>query len=356
MSDVINYRCPSCGGEIGFDGNTQQVTCPYCDTTFELETLKQYEELSCMTKKDEKSFELHQQENLEGVVSYICESCGAQIIGDENTVATSCPYCNSPIVVNDKVSGQLKPDYVIPFQFNKDQIKDKLRVFYQDKPFLPKTFTNDSFIDEIKGIYVPFWTYHCLVDAQMKFRTSKRRYYSSGDYNVTETSYYLSTREGTIGFDHVPVDASLKIEDDSMQSIEPFDFSKRVDFETAYLAGYLADKYDEDEKVSEKKAVRRIETTTKDYFIGTLKGLSLVRIENASMQFYDKEVDYYLLPVWILNLKWQEDVYTLYINGQTGKVIGNLPVDKKAYWAYFMKVYVFAVIIVTLIAIFVLGG
>lgn len=46
--------------------------------------------------------------------------------------------------------------------------------------------------------------------------------------------------------------------DDLMESIEPYDFKKAVDFQTAYLAGYVADKYDVDEKQSVSRANDRI--------------------------------------------------------------------------------------------------
>lgn len=41
MSDLREYKCPACGGAIEFDSKSQKMKCPYCDTEFELETLKE---------------------------------------------------------------------------------------------------------------------------------------------------------------------------------------------------------------------------------------------------------------------------------------------------------------------------
>ena len=44
MSDLREYKCPACGGAIEFDSKSQKMKCPYCDTEFELETLKELDE------------------------------------------------------------------------------------------------------------------------------------------------------------------------------------------------------------------------------------------------------------------------------------------------------------------------
>jgi len=355
MGYMSVYRCPCCGGDIHFDSQSQKLSCPYCDTVFDIETLKKYNEAQ---EVEDIYCEEQEREFLEeGIVVYSCQTCGGQIICDENTIATHCPYCNSPVVMNENVEGQLKPDYIIPFQIDKRTVETKIQEFFYDKPFLPKQFKQDSFITDIDGLYVPFWTYDCRIEAQMRYRTVKVKKYSDAQYFYTETKHYLSTREGNICFGNVPVDAASKIDDDSMQSIEPFDFSKAVEFKMDYLAGYFANKYDVNQEISEQKAIKRIEQTTKEQFRASLDDYRLHSIEDEKIYYKNKNAKYFLLPVWILNLKWHEQTFTLYANGQTGKVIGDLPIDTSAYWkSFWLYFLIYACIIEVLIFIFVNGG
>ena len=140
----------------------------------------------------------------------------------------------------------------------------------------------------------------------------------------------MLSRGGTIGFERVPVDGSSKMEDDLMESIEPFDFSEAVPFQTAYLAGYMADKYDVSAEESIERANVRVKKSTEDNFRSTVKGYSTVTVEQSSVQFHDGSAKYALYPVWILNTTWNGKQYRFAMNGQNGKFVGDLPVDKKA--------------------------
>lgn len=208
------------------------------------------------------------------------------------------------------------------------------------KRLLPKVFKDQNHIDEIKGIYVPFWLFDTDVDAQIRYRASRVRTWSDEDYNYTETSYYMVHRGGSIGFEHVPVDGSSKMADDLMESIEPYDFSEAVDFQTAYLAGYLADKYDVTAEASIDRANKRVKRSTEDSFAGTVQGYTTVRTEYSSVQFRGGKARYALYPVWLLNTTWNGNKYTFAMNGQTGKFVGDLPVDKAAArrWTFLMAV------------------
>ena len=61
--------------------------------------------------------------------------------------------------------------------------------------------------------------------------------------------------------------------DDLMESLEPFYFKDAVDFQTAYLSGYLADKYDVAEEECVDRANLRIKQSTEQEFAGYCKGI-----------------------------------------------------------------------------------
>ena len=342
MAQLQEFKCPCCGGAVEFDSNLQKMKCPYCDTEFDMETIREMmeeggneaenaEEMQWDTEagnewKDDEAQEL---------VSYVCKSCGGEIVCDKTTAATSCPYCDNPVVMQEHFSGMLKPDYVIPFKLDKKAAKEAYKKYLKGKILLPKAFQDENHIEEIKGVYVPFWLFDADVDAKMRYKATRVRHWSDSNYDYTETQYYSIVREGNLGFDRVPVDGSTKMADDLMESIEPFDFTDAVDFRTAYLSGYLADRYDVDAEKSIERANERIKRSTEEVFEGTVRGYASVVPESKSIRLSGGKAKYALYPVWLLNTAYENQKYTFAMNGQTGKFVGNLPVDKKKYWLFF---------------------
>ena len=334
MAKMQEFKCPCCGGSIEFDSSVQKMKCPFCDTEFDVGTLSEYaqtveeEQPEDMSWSDEAGSEWRDGES-EGLRTYVCKSCGGEIVGDANTAATACPFCGSPVVMTGQLSGALKPDYVIPFKLDKKAAKERLKKHLTGKRLLPKAFKSENHISEVKGIYVPFWLYDTDADADIRYRATKTRFWSDSDYDYTETSYYAVHRSGSLGFDHVPVDGSASMENDLMESIEPFDFKEAVDFQTAYLAGYFADKYDVTASECEERANERIRRSTEAAFRDTVRGYASVVPENTSIRLHNGTTKYALYPVWILQTKWNGDNDIFAMNGQTGKLVGNLPVSTK---------------------------
>ena len=232
---IQEYKCPCCGGAIEFNSSVQKMKCPYCDTEFEMETLKSYDEALQGDQADQMEWETSagsewQEGEVDGLRTYICKSCGGEIVGDENMAATSCPFCGNPVVLMGQFAGALKPDVVIPFKLDKNAAKAGLMRHLSGRRLLPKIFKDQNHIEEIKGIYVPFWLFDTGADARVRYRATRVRFWSDSRYNYTETSHYLIHRAGNLVFEHVPVDGSAKMPDDLMESIEPYDFKDAVDF------------------------------------------------------------------------------------------------------------------------------
>ena len=341
MNEQLQYKCPCCGGSIEFSSELQKMQCPYCDTEFEMETLKGYDEDLHVGEKDAMDWDTESEMGSEwkegeenGLVSYICESCGGEIVCDVNTAATHCPFCDNPVIMKGNLAGALRPDLVIPFKLDRKAAVESLKKHLMNKKLLPKVFRDENHIEEVKGIYVPFWMFDTDADAKVRFRTTRVRHWSDANYRYTETSYYSVVRGGRIGFANVPADGSSKMADDLMESIEPYDFSEAVDFGTAYLSGYFADKYDVSAEESVKRVNERVKNSTEDAFASTVQGYASVVKEASTISLQNGSAKYALLPVWMLNTEWNGEKYTFAMNGQTGKFVGDLPCDKKAYWRW----------------------
>lgn len=332
MAGMKEYKCPCCGGAVEFNSSIQKMKCPYCDTEFEMEALADYAEEVSTDGSDEMDWEMDSAEawtngGQEGLRVYVCRSCGGEIIADQNTAATSCPYCDNPIVMSGSVSGGLKPEFIIPFKLDKKAAKAKFREHLEGKVLLPQVFRTDNHLEEIKGIYVPYWTFDSKADAKVRYRASRVRHWSDSRNEYSETSYYAVIREGKISFADVPVDGSVKFEDDMMESLEPYDMREAETFHTGYLAGYLADRYDVDKEKAAARANERIRNSTQNAMRDTVTGYSMVQYEGGNIHLDGGKAHYGMYPVWILTTKWNGDLYTFAMNGQTGKFVGNLPAD-----------------------------
>ena len=336
MAVLQQYKCPCCDGAIEFDSSVQKMKCPYCDTEFEMETLLSYDEELKNAGEDNMQWNSAaggewREGEAEGLRVYSCKACGGEIVGDDTLAATSCPFCGNPVVMMGQFANDLKPDYVIPFKLDKKAAVEALKKHYLGKRLLPKSFKDQNHIEEVKGVYVPFWLFDADADANIRYKATRVRSWSDSDYNYTETSYFSVTRAGQIGFERVPVDGSSKIDDTLMESIEPFNFKDAVDFQTAYLAGYLADRYDVSADDSIARANERVKRSTEDAFATTVEGYSTVMPVSTNISLSNGVAKYALYPVWLLNTTWNGEKYFFAMNGQTGKLVGDLPLDKAAY-------------------------
>lgn len=340
MSNLQEYKCPACGGSLEFDADSQRMKCPFCGSVFAMEALQTTDDALSETEEPglawgDSAGQQWEAGETDDLKVYACQSCGGEIVGDGILGATSCPYCGSQVVMRGQFSGDLKPDYVIPFKINKQKAKEKLAEYVSERKYVPKMFRDENHIDEIKGIYVPVWLFDADVQADICYTAKKIRRWSDSKYDYTETETYNVMRSGDIGFQRVPVDGSEKMEDDLMESIEPFDFKDAVDFQTPYLAGYLAERYDVSEEESIQRANQRVEQSTVEAFRNTVQGYNVVEKTSANLALNGGKASYALYPVWILNTTYRGENYKFAVNGQTGKMAGDLPVDEGSLWRYF---------------------
>jgi DNA-directed RNA polymerase subunit RPC12/RpoP len=347
---LMEYKCLNCDGAITFDSGKQQMVCPFCDSEFEVETLREYDALlaECAgeMKWDEREELAWHEGELDGMRMYSCKSCAGEILTDATTAASSCPYCGNQIVMAGNLSGALKPDYVIPFKLNKAAATAALTNHLSKKRLLPKCFKEKNKIDELKGVYVPFWLYDADASGTIIYKATKVRTWMDSRFTYTETRHFRVIRGGRLGFSQVPVDGSTKVDSHLMESIEPFDMNASTPFQSAYLAGYMADKYDIDSNMGIRRANERIHTSTEDAFRKTVTGYTTVATERTALTLTKGTVKYAFFPVWLMQTDWKGKKYFFAMNGQTGKFVGNLPVDWGKFFLYLFYIFlIFAAIL-----------
>lgn len=342
MAQLLEYKCPACGASLQFDSDSQQVVCPYCDSSFSPQSLIDYDAFlqqdAANAESDtwEKDASLWEKDEATGLNVYVCGACGGEVLGDDTLASARCPFCDNTVIMKRQFTGEWKPDLVLPFKLDRETAKEAFKKHLFGKKLLPKVFRSEATIEEIKGIYVPFWLFSSDVQTNVRYKGTRTRIWSDGKYDYSETSYYALLRGATSHFERLPVDGSEKMDDALMDSLEPFDFRQAVDFQTAYLSGYFSDRYDVSSDDSVARAKMRFRNTMERRLRETTGGYSSVAAETSTSSEHNNRREYALLPVWLLHVRWKEKLYTFAMNGQTGKFVGNLPLDKKRYWLYWL--------------------
>ena len=335
--DTTILRCPACGSNLRFDATIQRWRCESCFNIYAQEDVYKITSDSDLDNKTQGR-DIEQQPELD---VYRCQSCGAEMVTDQNTTATFCIYCHNPGIIKHRLEGKFRPDYIIPFTKSKKDAEEAYRKCCKGKYIAPAEFANPDNIQKITGVYVPFWLY----DGDSRSHVSGLRTTSSsvrdGDYIVTTTFKYRVERTGNMRFYRVPADASVKFDDNTMDSIEPYNFEGLIPFNYSYLSGFLAEKYDVDVNEDVSRVKRRMENTIMSEIYATIPGGTLNGVtEHKETTFGD--VRYALLPVWMVNTIVNGKPYTFAMNGQTGRMVGDIPISVPRLLAFFAIIFLVA--------------
>ncbi|MEW9122720.1 MAG: TFIIB-type zinc ribbon-containing protein [Thermotaleaceae bacterium] len=317
---VIHYKCPDCGADMFFDSESGKLSCDSCGRKDNIEDFPK-EFISNIFAEGE-------------TVEYHCKNCGAVIITDGDTTATTCSFCGAGVVLGDRLSGNMAPSKVIPFTISKEKAMQAFKAWCKNGLLTPKGFMTADRVKSITGIYVPFWLYDLNSKASIDALCTKVRSYSRGEYIYTETSYYDVHRSADLNYIKVPVDASEKMKDELMDKLEPYDYSNLKDFNTPYLAGYIAEKYNYDDKQLFPRVKSRIENYVEDYIRSTTNEYSTTSYKRKQIDTKPKHAYYTLLPLWMVCYDYKQSEYVFAMNGQTGKIVGKPPISygKVAAW------------------------
>jgi DNA-directed RNA polymerase subunit RPC12/RpoP len=356
-------KCPACGGVLSFDDYTGTIRCRYCDSSFTYEELKSEApaDMDCGEEYDE----------------YRCSDCGGVIVTDQNSITSACPYCGNTSVMKDRITGSYSPDYIIPFHITPKQAEENFTQVLHHK-MVQRSFKKKLRIEEITSLFVPFWLYNTDVLAEITYE-----YIAYDKKGNTRTK--LKSVKFTESYDKIPVDASLKMEDDKMDRIEPYDYAQLKAFDKAYFIGHKAEKYDTDVRLVSKRAEKRMDKAVRTSFsrylydnpvsaddvvfrgMGTAAGGVTSKVVHETMKAMGKEellsnpnfsfdqeyiadhtnigrikkskvkadlsdYRYALFPVYLIRGSYRGKKRLYYVNGQTGKVAQDFPFGYLEYY------------------------
>lgn len=345
---VISFKCPNCDGELIFDPSTQKYKCEYCNSMFLQEELDAMNPAAADERQEdagnaannwqkdtgdmaesEKNHAADTEQETAEAVYFSCPSCGAEIVTDITTAATFCYYCHNPVVLQGRVSGEYLPNKIIPFEVTKEQAVQGFLDYVGKKKFVPKAFFAKKQIESMTGVYFPYWLYDVDLEGNMQADARNIRVWRTGDVEHTQTRFYTVKREGDVELRNLPENALQKVNAKLASGVMPYDFKKMKDFNMGYLSGFLAERRDiEQENVCSKMQTEMRESATK-LMRETISGYESVSVRDVYFRPKHEQWSYVLLPVWTITYKASNGkIYYYSMNGQNGKVCGELPVDQ----------------------------
>ena len=353
---TIAYQCPCCGAPLAYGAQSGKLECASCSNSYGLDALEAMyapgEEGSVRFDMSAQTFGSGEAEQMH---AYICEGCGAELMTEETTTATECPYCGSPTVLPERIEGGVKPELVIPFTVTKEQAQQQFENYFKGKKLLPNVFVQSrNRIAGMQKLYVPYWLFDCRASGTAVYDAQKTYTRREGEWEVTYTEHYVVVRSGVMGFEHIPVDGSQKLDNQITESLEPYDLSAAVPFAPAVLAGALADHADVESADCEERARQRVENSFEQALRSTVSGYTAVNERRKGFHTEEGKVTPVLMPVWMITTEKDGTTYTFAINGQTGKLTCDVPADPGKSWAWGGGV--FAGVFALMCALLYLGG
>lgn len=347
------YKCKNCGGELHFDPAIGKLKCEFCDAVYDV---SEYENQVPSPKTEPAASPVSgpgqmPEERLQAsddsteisgdLRIFRCPHCAAEVVTDKDTVATTCVFCNTPLVLAGQMEGGFMPEQLLPFTLSKEQLAGLYEKYIAGKPFYPPAYSKANVIRKIRAVYLPFWLMDSRGDGSLQGIGEKTWTRQTDKWIITEHDVFSFHVEGSLDFSRVPVIASAKTPRNAVEALEPFDYSQLVPFNTGYLPGFLASRYDLDANACQPVAGKRMKASFEQAMLGQVDGLQGVQIQDGYFNLQPVKSHYVLLPVYLLFMDYDKGEDSLIaVNGQTGKIVGTIPVDKHKRSRYFLLWFV----------------
>lgn len=339
VPDVVDFKCPQCQATTAYsvaDGGLRCAHCGYYQPPATPVVGRKAEEfeftVEAVTAAKEAQGWGTERRTLR------CQSCGAETSLPPAHLTHTCPFCGSNQVLQQEAPvDMLRPRFLIPFAIEATSCRDIASEWLGSSWMTPKSLKTAAGIGDFRGVYLPYWTFDAVTAAHWRAQvghTVTERYYDAGSKSWktrTKTVWRWESGRAQRSFDDVLVPGSARVSPLLLGQIADFDTRDLVPYDPSYLAGFMAQAYTIPLEVAWEKAREEMRAETRE----TCRGqASTGRIRNFSMQldFRDESWRYVLLPVYLAVYRYQGEAYQVMVNGQTGVIAGQRPVDWNKVW------------------------
>lgn len=343
---TLAYLCPNCRAGLLFDPAKGRFCCEFCLSEFTEAELS-----GTSAAEQAREAEKNAQDFCGEMNDYLCSGCGAEIVADEHTAADICPYCHNPVLLQGKLSGQMRPDRVVPFAIDREGARSRFLSWAKKKWLAPRDFTAGPQLEKLQGIYYPFWVTDADTDSEIHAHATRSRSFRRGDYVITETSHYGIVRGGEIHFEDISTAALKEADKEMLEGVLPYPSDALIPFSMPYLSGFVAKKRSIERAELTEEVRGRMHGYAADLLRSTVRGYATVSVTDCDVRIQKSHWEYSLFPIWMLVYKGKKKSYTFALNGHTGKLYGEVPISPLK-----LALLGLATFAVSALAFFLLGG
>ena len=257
-------------------------------------------------------------------MEYRCPNCNAQLTLENNIF--KCEYCKSSFSATKK---DLSVEYIIPFSISKDYAMMQYKKLIKSNILTPKIFKNKKIINKIEGIYVPCYVYDFESNGVVEFESKNDTIWRSGGNKYKKSDIHKVTRGGSVSLERVPVISSNDLNGDIIDAVKPYSYKQLIPFDSSYIKDYRVYNIDKSSEelisIAEVKAKKSFEYEMKK----DIKEYKEIKIIDSKINLYNTRKISVLVPIFLLNINYKNKDYIYLINGENGKISGNIPINKK---------------------------
>ena len=354
----IQVSCEECGADMAYAPGTTGLTCQYCNhhmvfaqASAAFQAKNELNLADYLEHFDEQSH--HHECHL-----VKCGGCGAETEFATHQQAGACPFCDTPIVVDQaKTQQRIKPQGLLPFKIPHKEAKAAFTLWVNRLWFAPNALKKQTTQpDKFKGVYLPYWTYDC--DTHSNYVGQRGTHYyvtvtSKGSNGKAVTAQQRRTRwhnvsgDVAVNFDDILIPATQSLPNDKLNALEPWDLEALVDYQTQYLTGYAAESYQIDIKTGYNTAQKIMATAIRNNICRDIGG-DEQRVITVNTHYSNATFKHILLPVWVSAYRFNQTLYQVMVNARTGEIHGQRP------WSW-VKIGAAVIVACALIAGAVLG-
>lgn len=324
----MQYKCPNCDGLLEYRADMRMFGCSSCPSVFSDEEVKKMFKDSGRPDISGKSDQNISEVN--DIDVYLCTECGAEIMTVSDIVPGACTYCQSSLAFGGRISENHLPYGVIPFQMNAEKAAGIIKEKLEKKKFIPSELLSEESLENIKGVYIPFWMADCQASGSLEGTAKRLRTWRKGDFRFTETKEYTIEREAGISFSGITAEDDGQKSRDIINALEPFDFENVQNFSSSHLSGYRAERY----MINKGKAFSGIKKNVTDIseqiMNASVSGYSGFSEADFRVSIMNTDWRYILLPVWLMTYQYNGKIYKFAVNDMNGKMTGRPPIALKA--------------------------
>jgi hypothetical protein len=244
-----------------------------------------------------------------------CKQCGAETIQNKLQLSGMCPFCGSTTVeAADPAQDIMAPNGVIPFKISENRALYIFKDWIKDRFLAPELLARDAQLNKFYGIYVPLFTFDVLTVNRFTghFTENNRTLFKCGKFQHQ--------------VDDFPVVASKQLCSDKLllNVIKDFRTREAKPYTPDALAGFPCEHYSVGLNEAWNSVGKDMDFYLKNQANKQEETRFLMGIDMAT-DYFNLKYKYLVVPVWINSFYYDNKLYMIAINGQTGKIDGQWP-------------------------------